>query len=175
MQNQINAGGKPSLCHIDFGDETTTTTMAAYKDITLTLSDRVKLVVKTAKTGAPYLRFERDERPRVILFEESWKRLKEVSIQASAIFEGYGANLLTEWLLNDSPTSQQKLLATTFKDVTYVGIHTFDSDGNRVEGRAVNLNAEEWRKLVQMIGEVDTAMKMKTAGESAKGEVRTNL
>jgi len=137
-----------------------TTTMATKNETAIALSERVSVTAKVAKTGSPYLRFEREDRPRVVLFEHAWRRLKQVSLQVTAIFAGNEANLLREWLLNDSGKVQQKLLMTTYKDVMYTGIHSFDENGERIRGRAINLRNDEWMRLLQSVDELDAAMNM---------------
>jgi len=149
--------------------------MASSKEISVGLSDGVvRVVVKAASTGSPYLRFERDEKPRVILFEQSWNRLKLVSPQVSAILAGNESNQLREWLLNDSDKGQQKLLVITYREVTYVGIHSFDDRGLRIQGRAINLKTDEWASLLHSVCELDGAMTMLKSREDPgiKSEVR---
>jgi hypothetical protein len=99
-----------------------------------------KFYVKVGRTLPP-----RDGKAQL----ERWLNLSEYawkSFDASIpqIQDAIGSG--TDYAKPISP--QHNVTVSKFKDQHYVGFHTMDSDDKRIRGKTINLNRDEWNKLV---------------------------
>ena len=85
----------------------------------------------------------------------SWNKLTSMSHDidgAIAAAQNQSFDLFSIW------SGSQKVLIESFQDKLYIGIHSFHKGGQRIRGRGLNLNLDEWKKWQELATEISTAM-----------------
>jgi hypothetical protein len=71
---------------------------------------------------------------------------------AIAVAQTRSFDLFSTW------AGSQRVLIESFQDQLYIGIHSFDKGGQRIRGKGLNLNLDEWKKWQELMQEINTVM-----------------
>ena len=71
-------------------------------------------------------------------------------------------------------TQRVKLTVSCYKDKYYIGVHSTDQSGERVQGRGMNLNMDEWEQMMQQKINIEESMnsRKRRAGEQEEIEAK---
>jgi hypothetical protein len=126
------------------------------------LSDKTSIEVRCCKDGkTPYLLIVRQKEDglvrRLPLFEEIWNGCTRLipKIQ-DTIAKGDEASIKLRGV--------KYMVVSNFNGKTYIGFHTLEPSGEMVKILSINLNTEEWNKLVESEDIINKAMKKVSQG-----------
>ena len=128
---------------------------------TLQLSEKTLVEVRPGQYGSPYValgRIQGKSTRWVFLSSTAWQMLSSLIPEVAYVL-GQGLDDEMRFHLN----GRVLLAVSKFHDKHYVGMHSTDAQGQRVRGRGINLNMDEWRDLIRNIHGINHALKEQSA------------
>lgn len=121
------------------------------------LSQQTLLEVRPGKFGSPYIalgRIQEKSKRWVFVSSNAWRTLTQHIPEVTTILQQKvdkeKSIKLTERLV---------LTISKFQEKYYVGVHSTDSQGQRLRGRGLNMNVDEWQKLTNNVQDINQRMK----------------
>ena len=119
---------------------------------TIHLSEKTLVEVRPGQYGSPYValgRIQGKSTRWVFLSSTAWQMLSSLIPEVAYVL-GQGLNDEMKFHLN----SRVLLAVSKFHDKYYVGMHSIDDQGQKVRGRGINLNIDEWSDLTRNVHKI---------------------
>ena len=130
----------------------------------ISLSDKTILEIRPDNYGSPYIAFGRKQTTStrwVFLSTSAWQTLAKIIPEVSTILK-QGLDKEMRLQLN----GRLLLAVSKFWDKYYVDMHYVNQQGDRVKGRGLNLNIDEWKELVRNVGHINIIMNQMKSTET---------